>query len=374
MSSISGRDAFQMDGERMFERIRRGGIIGYISRQLALARVPFLHEHTTPDTDLAVTFTNNVEVWCQFNEEQLYDTRRVTLEHFHLFEWFPQAPGVFHSRRGKQVRRLAHGHWVEQQSSPKERSDTEQLARRGYYTLGGKTAMLEGGVGTVRLRPRQLQGGEEYYFMTASSNGICHEGFPVVVPRRLYGQIKEKIREYGAAPAIISGEMRYIPKNGVSLFDNRRDIPALYLYVDQLQMLPQPRTEVTRFRVSAAVTFSVEDDYYATYTTFDPASAESIEKASGWLEEFYVKELHQGEVVTDFDEVKPRFPTAVLGMPKVMNGRLDPDQVRRVLGISQEKIRIINNNIGGVYIDGNISVGDVSGNNNVFGHGSNSQA
>jgi hypothetical protein len=346
----------------------------YLSQQLNLARFPFLHQHTTSETDHVATFNNNVEVWHQFNDEHLYDTRRVTLEHFHLFEWFPQAPGVFHSRRGEQVRALAQGHWIELQGSPKEHRGTA-----GYYKVPGKGAMLEGGVGAVRLRPRQLQGGKEYYFMTASSNGICHEGFPVVLPRQFYGQVKEKIREYGAAPAIIRGEMRYIPKNGVSIFDNRRDIPALYLHVDDLRVLPQPRTEVTRFRVSATVMFSVHHNYFATYATFDPANTESMEKACTWIKEFYVEELHQGEVVTDFDEVKPRFPDAVFSLPKVMNGRLDLDQVRRILGndISEKQITIIQeqNTINKVTYEGDITItGGVSGSHNVFGHGSNSQA
>ncbi len=344
---------FRGDGKRVVEQLYRR-CKEYFKRQIALAAYPLFHCHTTPMTDLTATFSDNREVWKQFNEEHLYDTHRVKLEYFHLFEWFPQSPGIFHTNEGETKRRWAMDFW------------RDQPGKKGYFELSGKLLMLEGGIGAVRLRPRKFQG-DEYYFMTASSNDICHEGFPVVLPRRFYSGVKECINKYGAAPATISGEMRYIPAD---IFGTRRDIPSLYLHVDDVQLLARPRSEITRFWVSAAVVFTRLYDYYATYATFDPASTESIENACVWMQDFYIKELHQGQVLTDFDEIKPRFPDAVFALPKVMNGKLDPRQTQRVSGFSGEQITIINNHIQGDYIAGNITVGDIYGSNITIGHGS----
>jgi hypothetical protein len=33
-----------------------------------------------------------------------------------------------------------------------------------------------------------------------------------------------------------------------------------------------------------------------------------------WIEQFYVTQIYKGVVVTDFDEVQPRFPQAVFGL------------------------------------------------------------
>ena len=352
-------DAFGFDGSRITERVL--SIRSLIERQIDLAQFPFLHRHTRADTNRVIIADDNTKIWKLFNEEHLYDTRRVTLEHFHLFEWFPQSPGLFHSEQGKESREYAF------------LQERECAHDRLYFRVDGKLSMLEGGVGAVRLRPRQLRGDDMYYFMTASSSSVCHEGFPVVLPRRLYGDVKRCILEFGAAPVTLSGEMRYIPKAAVDLFQYRRDIPLLYLHVDCLQVLPQPRSEVTRFAVSGAVLFTKEEeDYQATYATFDPASPTSIEKACTWIEKFYIEELYQGRVVTDFDEVKTRFPNAVFGLPKVMCGQIDPKHVRLVLGqaITDEQVKTINYNISRYYIDGDITVGDVIGDYNVIGHGS----
>lgn len=348
---------------RLVRELQTDEIEEVLDDQTRLAHYPMVDRFSAPTGDNSQKAAENEEVWGLFVSEQLYDTRRVTLEHFHLFEWFPLSPGKFHTAEGKENRIRS--------------ADSMFRTSQGvaYYNPYGKASMLRGGVGAVRLRPR-LVAGEPHYFMTASSNGVCHEGFPVLIPRRFFGQVKPRLLAEGAAPVSLSGEMRYVMEDLPSLFEGHRDIPTLYLHVDELRLLPAPRSPVTRFAVSAAISFAGEfegrEGLYASYCTFDPGRAESLQETVTWLETFYVTGQYKGVVVTDFDEVQPRFPGTLFGLPDLMAGKLDQAQVEAFLkahGMAQEaagKYFLIYKEIntqGGAYIAGDVYTdgGDFAG-------------
>lgn len=307
--------------DRICQEIDSYDFHSVVDEQADLVHLPMVDRHTTPDTDLSLKAQTNVDVWNQYINEHLYDTRRVTLEHFHLFEWFPLKPGKFHTPKASRSRELA---------SLSLRRTANGIA---YFDPWGKENMVEGGLGAVRLRPRQIEG-ELHYFMTASSNGVCHEGFPVLIPRRFYGRLKQRILGEGAAPVTLSGEMRYVPNDIFTFFSRDREIPLLYLHVDQIQELPKPRSEITTYKVSVAISFLGQFEgrkgNYVTYANFDPASRSSFERACHWLEQFYVRQ-YEGTIVTDFDEVQPRFPEAIFGLPTLMAGKLDKNLVQAFL-------------------------------------------
>jgi hypothetical protein len=269
-----GRPQVPVDALPQFcQQLEPDGLMTVIEQQTDLVHFPMVAHHTTPATDLSVKVTSNAEVWKLFLEERLYDTRRVTLDHFHLFEWFPLSPGRFHTPEGRQYREMA--------------SQAMELSADGrtYFNPVGKLAMIRGGIGAVRLRPRQIAD-EPHFFMTASSTDVCHEGFPVLIPRRFYGPLKARMLEEGAVPVTLSGEMRYIPSDAVTFFAGSRDIPLLYLHVDALQVLPRPRSEVTSYLVSAAVSFAGRfegrEGLYVTFASFDPARRRPGRRSPGW--------------------------------------------------------------------------------------------
>lgn len=326
-----------------------------VDRQTDLIHYTLIDRQMTPETDLVARPISDQEAWRWFLEEQLYDTRRVVLQETHLFEWFPAAPGRFHTSQARQQRQQAY-HML------------EQMPSGVYFNPLGKASMIGGGVGAVRLRPRQVAG-EPHYWMTASSSGVCHEGFPVLVPRRFYGPLKAQILSQGAVPVTLGGEMRYVPPDALTFSGRRRDIPLLYLHVDELQVLPRPRPEVTGYLVSAAVSFAGQfegrEGLYVTYASFDPADRAGFASAMSWLEKVYVAGGHQGVIVTDFDEVQPRFPDAAFGLPDLLAGRLDQERVRALLqssGLEPDAgqpffliYREINTH-GGAYIEGDVHV------------------
>ena len=343
--------------KRLCQEMQPEGLREVINHQTDLAYYALADLHTGAENDLAEALIANQDIWQLFLEEELYDTRRVTLKDFHLFEWFPLTPGLFHTPRARQQRENAYEMMFQAQNG------------RSYFNPYGKADMLRGGIGAVRLRPRKM-GAEAYYFMTASSTGVCHEGFPVLIPRSFYGRMKARLLKEGAVPVTLSGEMRYLLDDLPTFFEGRREIPRLYLHVDQIEDLPQPRPEIEGYSVSSALSFVGEYDgvegLYATYATFDPARRESLEKAVQWLQEFYVEDQYKGVIVTDFDEVRPHFPDVVFGLPDLMAGKLSKDKIKAFLqkhGLPEkagESFYVVYKEIntqGGAYIEGDVNTG-----------------
>jgi hypothetical protein len=355
---------------RACQNLGHGDLEYVVDHQTDLANLPMVDRHTAPDAGPDAGAGSNEDVWRLFVEEHLYDTRRVTLEHVHLFEWFPAAPGTFHTAQARRERQMAY-------------RMMEPIGDQVYFSPAGKASMIRGGVGAVRLRPREIAG-EAHYFMTASSNGVCHEGFPVLVPRRFYGPLKARILDEGAAPVTLSGEMRYVREDTATFFGQRRQIPLLYLHVDDLQILEKPRSDVTAYLVSVAVSFAGEFEghqgLYATFASFDPAERDGLAQASAWLGQVYVAGQHQGMVITDFDEVRPCFPDAVFGLPELMAGKLDRAKVAAWLqsqGYDAQagKVFFVNyqeiNTQGGAYIAGDLHIeGDFIGRDQIVHRGS----
>jgi hypothetical protein len=173
----------------------------------------------------------------------------------------------------------------------------------------------------------------------------------------------------GAVPVTVSGEMRYVSKDAVTFTGRKREVPLLYLHVDGLEVLAAPRSGVTEYLVTVAVTFvgrfAGREGAYVTFASFDPARSAEIKGAIDWLESAYVEGQHRGTIVTDFDEVHPRFADAVFGLPDLMAGKLDRDKVRGLLrdrGLDEESTRpfyLIYHEInthGGAYVEGDVYV------------------
>jgi hypothetical protein len=94
--------------DRLLEKLLPIDMGAVIDDQSRLTHYPMVDRFTTPQVATSQMIASNEQAWHLFTQEQLFDTRRVTLEHFHLFEWFPLSPGKFHTERGRQERELAH--------------------------------------------------------------------------------------------------------------------------------------------------------------------------------------------------------------------------------------------------------------------------
>ena len=159
--------------------------------------------------------------------------------------------------------------------------------------------------------------------MSASSSGICHQGFPVALPINMYKQYISEIRNKGAVVVSLFGELKIIPSQIGELYFGYTNVPKLYLEVEDIAGPAHTKSRsMEELNVSVAVSFQGTVDrqlgVYATYVTFDPSRPRSFKDAVRWMGDRYVRS-YDGRVLTDFDEQENHFPEAKFSLRKVMH-------------------------------------------------------
>jgi hypothetical protein len=334
-----------------FEEITAPALMAVPEWQIADVVEPQVRtaNYLLPPLELAVlpdrVYQDNATLWYDIIRERLRASVTVTLEGFLLFEWLPRAPGLFYTDEARWGREEAMHSILRAPPSAglpdiddAERTRRAEAAYERYDTQDymyifdphGKANMLKGGIGCIRLKRKDLDDGRAW-LMSASSSPVAHEGFPVAVPDHLYARTIDQIATEGAVPCTLTGTLRFLPDPVVSLFGTYPEVPQLYLLVEELR----PEGTIARDRallhVSVAVSFESayegEPRMYASYVTFYPGEAGSLQSRVRWLEEVYVKGMYQGRIVTNFDEHRTRFGRAfegaVLDLEGVMNNGLD---------------------------------------------------
>jgi hypothetical protein len=200
--------------------------------------------------------------------------------------------------------------------------------------------MLNGGVGCVRLKPKEVSG-ERVWFMGASSSGFAHQGIPVALPDGLYERAIERIAKDGFCLCDLTGRLTHIPDDLDPLYEQLVRLPQLYLLVEQLEFLPMPSDAEYladgAVLVEATATGESPDEYreladgiYAAFVSFTP-QPRAIREAADWLSETYVGELLQGRVITDFDKQVRRFDNTVFSLEHIMRGLVNTPDTERLL-------------------------------------------
>jgi hypothetical protein len=260
-------------------------------------------------------FHDNNSLWrTAIAAKAFYYGARIGLDNFFLFEWFPRSPGLYWTSRAKHARDQAKHRIIE--------------VRRGgiVYDPYGKQSMLDGGIGSIRLNPIILHN-TDWMLMSASSSGVCHQGFPVALTLDLYREYIDEIRTRGAVVCTLLGQLRTIPKELSEVYSGYTEVPKLYLQVEKIQ---RPRVRKSRsmenLEVSVAASFTGKVDekpgIYATYVSFDPARKGHFARAIEWMRDEYVHS-YKGTILTDFDEQENHFPEARFSLEKVMQLKLE---------------------------------------------------
>jgi hypothetical protein len=192
--------------------------------------------------------------------------------------------------------------------------------------------MLKGGVGCIRLRPKTLDIGSAW-FLSASSTGVAHEGFPVAIPDDIFQGYIDSVKRRGALRCTLQGKLQFLPDPVVELYRDYRGVPQLYLLVEKL--IPDSDQGHEQLLVSAGIsflsTFEGKEKMYASYATFDSGVPGSVDEVVDWIQDVYVKELYGGRVITDFDEQMTHFENATFSLRNIMNNRLNRDEVQTVI-------------------------------------------
>ena len=155
--------------------------------------LPLLYRRTKVADGPVETFSREQDFWERSSSLALSGVR---LNDFRITDWFPRAPGVYWSNHGRRARMMA--------LDRSYATDDPELGR--IYHPHKKTSLVEdGGIGTIRLRPRRLDG-EDYRLATALTGSQCAGGIPIALPNQL---IREQKVQWGESYAI-SGQVRFL--------------------------------------------------------------------------------------------------------------------------------------------------------------------
>ncbi|SRR6266480_2585629 len=191
---------------------------------------PVLFKNTRPGAGGHEAFTNDEAFWKRSGELAFGS---ILLDHFRLIDWFPRALGVYWSEQGIFARDRTFGiHTI----------DDPVLGR--IYNPQSKMGLIEhGGLGTIRLRPRMIDG-TDCWLGSAVSGSECAGGVPLAIPNSL---VNSAGLSWGDT-ATVYGQVRFL-----------EDVPELehvaasvhhahsvLVFVDKIGLLQGSRSRVAK--------------------------------------------------------------------------------------------------------------------------------
>lgn len=237
--------------------------------------------------------------------------RQVELKGFQVVDWYPRAPGVYYTDDAERARRYAEEYIREEQGIR-------------FYDPDGKFHMIEGGIGSVRFKPIQIDG-DECWLSTATSDGYCHSGIPLAVPEPLM----IKVEESPFAKFNLRGRIKYLPTFLEQHFYHLERIPQLYLFVEELEISsrdPGSPVQITPmvFFKSQRTEFTKQNN--VTYVTCASSETRYLNEAADWLKWYVIH--YEGTILTNFDQQRLAFRDVPFSLQNVMTGKLDANQLR----------------------------------------------
>jgi TIR domain len=292
-----------------------------------------------PESENVAEYRANEAVWRDIISERIIVGQKIKLEAFDVLDWFPRAPGLYHTPDAPFAREAAFRHLHPRLMEGPVRDHAGRVGKLGslgdftaVFTPEGKLSMLEGGIGCVRLRPIKIEN-KYFWLKTATSDGTVHTGVPIALPQARYNEIYGRIRELGAVRADIFGELDFVDGLISRVFDAYERVPTVYLRVTDLRLCePGPARSLS---ASVAVSFVSEyhgpPQVYATYVTFEPDRPDSFDDALGWMKEEYVEGEYGGRIITDFDQTKTIFKEAKLALSKILDRQISRGTLRETI-------------------------------------------
>jgi hypothetical protein len=307
------------------KRVHRQDAAGLIVDAIDVGLYGQIDPESTSNGGMPI-YADNASVWNDILMRRISHGDSIKLERFHVLEWLPASPGRYFTQEAGKQRESAQRYW--------DRMGNEFLPL-------GKAEMILAGIGSVRLAPRTVRGGDVCFF-SASANGISHEGVPIVIPIDLCRPLLRQIRQDGSCIASVTGTLWPLPvdKSPIS-FD--RGVPKYVLFSEEIKVEAiGPHQEPL---VTVAITYSstyegievplgeisVSPEKNWSFASFSPAKgADALKSAVLWLES-YASRYGGGQrdggpsILGDFDEVERHFKNPIeFPLSSVLAGRYDP--------------------------------------------------
>jgi len=274
--------------------------------------VRFAYRHTGYDYK---QYRDNASLWSDIQRGLVREGQRLKLSNFHVTEWIPYAPGRYFLPESVQARAQAQRFF--------------SWSRREYLPLG-KRDMIIGGIGSVRLKARVIDG-QQYYFIGASSTGISHQGIPLIVNDSEYRSVADCLIANGGCCANINGRLKVMPPE-ISIIHYSKNIPKYFVHASRIGLLRPSPPDI--LLVTPSVLYSGSDYYYDdarskyfeldgiksefrkgwAFCSFNPSDGvHAINAAAEWLNNYAKRysETESDPILSDFDEHTQHFESPI---------------------------------------------------------------
>ena len=275
----------------------------YLIQHFRIANLQQKPRTTNEGHQIDTSFSSNEEFWqLILDGNRPIQSRRINLIGFKLIDWFPRAPGVYHTREGMEYRRRA------------ERFVHEEGGHR-FYEPEGKALMLDGGIGTIKFKPISIDT-NELWLCTATTDGYCHSGIPLAIPSNLM-----EIFNY-QSNFTLSGQIKFLPDFLENRFRHVTRVPQIYVLIDAMS---EGENNEDPTYITPMVFWSRKDEPngrgFTTFVTCHPYSTNEIDRGANWLENYVQR--YDGEVLTNFDQQRPTFRYVPFSLDNVLSAKVD---------------------------------------------------
>ena len=252
-----------------------------------------------------MTFTSNQDFWKSILKTTPPALKWVRLMRFQIVDWFPRAPGLYHTSEATFERENAEKYLHEENGIY-------------FYDPSGKTHMINGGIGSVRFKPISISG-QEYWLCTATSDGRCHTGIPLAISSELMEHFDFKF----GYPFKITGQIKYLPEFLEPHFYHWHHIPQLYLVVESIEIAG--KDGVGEIEITPMVFFTGEIEELRSRSkenvTYVRCSHGELDRAAEWITQYVSR--YSGNIITNYDQQRPMFKEAPGSGQKGMKGKVD---------------------------------------------------
>lgn len=250
----------------------------------------------------------------------------VKLVDFKITDWFPRAPGVYWSKYAQKARNM---------TASKPYKFDPDLGE--YFSPESKMSLIEGGgIGTIRLRPRRIDG-EECWLATALTGTECHGGIPLAIPNTA-------LRKAGVSwgdQVNLEGRVRFLQDAGLDdIADRVHHARPLIVFVDELKGIVTRRshepiiiTPVALFETEDSPAYGSNRETQYTFVQCAAGHDSELDAAADWIEKYAT--LHRGRIITNFDEQRPVLADAPLSYQRLVARTYDRSVLDRLAGSTQ---------------------------------------
>jgi len=319
MDDLEGKSELFRGGSR--EEVSRGNFVTLTSDHFDnyLLKIREAESALTAEIESNAIYDDDATFWVDATANKLFEGQVITLKNAAITEWLPASPGRFHTPEAAQSREKAEFFYM-----PEPHASHYPDGYYPHFTPPGKTAMVLGGVGSVRLAAHESPTGLTH-FLGAAMTGICHRGVPIALAADMYGKVIQQIKERGGCRADIVGTLR-IMKESFHQVRHDRKTPKYYLRVNDVS--PVRPCDANELVATAAIMFSSPEIYFGgkqstvavdgqsiaprktwSFASFDPhAGPAGLQQAVDWLKTYvnghtaYEYNLDSLPIFADFDE------------------------------------------------------------------------